>query len=64
LPVGSASAARASIACSANITAPSRRTEGEMPIKPEMRGFYSRDWPEVSRTEGRPWSTMPVSRCH
>jgi hypothetical protein len=27
----------------------SRQAGAEMPIRPEMRGFYAREWPEISR---------------
>ena len=46
-PAGSASAARASIASSAN--RPVMRTGQPMPIKPELRWFYPIDWPQISR---------------
>jgi hypothetical protein len=42
-------AGRASIACSAKGLLLFRQTAVSMPIKPEMRGFYPSDWPQISR---------------
>jgi hypothetical protein len=44
-----AEAERVSTACSVNKRLPLGGTRVPMPIKPEMRGFYPNNWPEISR---------------